>query len=57
MIDIFRCPVGMHSFILSIPEAIIKRAPGYKDAGANGVFIAEPTAGIMNPKMLAGLIL
>ncbi len=33
-------------------EWLIKRARGYKDAGAAGVFIAEPTAGLMNPKML-----
>ncbi|MBR3125231.1 MAG: uroporphyrinogen decarboxylase family protein [Mogibacterium sp.] len=45
-------PELMHELLEKSTEWLIKRAQGYKDAGANGVFIAEPTAGIMNPKML-----
>lgn len=33
-------------------EWLVKRAQAYKDAGANGIFVAEPTAGLLNPKML-----
>ena len=31
---------------------LIARAQSYKDAGANGVFVAEPTAGLLSPAML-----
>ena len=33
-------------------EWLIKRAQGYKNAGANGVLIAEPTAGLLKPSVL-----
>lgn len=45
-------PELVHELLEKSTEWLIKRAQGYKDAGANGVFIAEPTAGIMNPDML-----
>jgi len=45
-------PELMHELLEKSTEWLIKRAQGYKDAGAQGVFIAEPTAGIMNPQML-----
>ena len=45
-------PELMHELLEKATEWLIKRAQGYKDAGANGIFIAEPTAGIMNPEML-----
>ena len=31
-------------------EFLIARAKAYKEAGANGVFLAEPTAGLLSPK-------
>lgn len=45
-------PELMHELLEKATGWLIKRAQGYKDAGAQGVFIAEPTAGIMNPDML-----
>ena len=42
-------PELMHELLEKATGWLIKRAQGYKDAGAQGVFIAEPTAGIMNP--------
>lgn len=45
-------PELVHELLEKSTEWLIKRAQGYKNAGANGVFIAEPTAGIMNPDML-----
>lgn len=31
-------------------EFLIERAKGYKAAGASGIFLAEPTAGLLSPK-------
>ena len=31
-------------------EFLIARAKAYKEAGANGIFLAEPTAGLLSPK-------
>ena len=45
-------PELVHELLEKATEWLIKRAQGYKDAGAQGVFVAEPTAGIMNPEML-----
>ena len=43
---------SMHLLLDKATEWLIKRAQGYKDAGASGVFIAEPTAGLLKPSML-----
>ena len=43
---------SMHILLEKATEWLIKRAQGYKDAGASGVFIAEPTAGLLKPSML-----
>ena len=45
-------PELMHELLEKCTEWLIKRAQGYKDIGAQGVFVAEPTAGIMKPEML-----
>lgn len=36
-------------------DFLIARAKDYKEKGANGVFIAEPTAGLLSPDMLDNL--
>lgn len=43
---------AMHVLLEKCTDWLIKRAQAYKDAGANGVFVAEPTAGLLSPKML-----
>ncbi len=43
---------SMHILLEKATEWLIKRAQGYKDAGASGILIAEPTAGLMRPRML-----
>ncbi len=52
MIMVVQEPEAMHALLEKATDWLIKRCQAYKDAGANGVFMAEPTAGIMNPKML-----
>lgn len=52
MMKVVHEPEMMHELLEKCTEWLIKRAQGYKDAGACGVFMAEPTAGIMNPAML-----
>jgi uroporphyrinogen decarboxylase len=43
---------AMHVLLEKCTDWLIKRAQSYKDAGASGVFMAEPTAGLLSPKML-----
>lgn len=45
-------PESMLLLIQKCTDWLIMRAKEYKNAGANGIFIAEPTAGLLNPKML-----
>lgn len=52
MMKVVHEPEMMHELLEKCTEWLIKRAQAFKDAGAQGVFIAEPTAGIMNPEML-----
>lgn len=40
----------LHMLLEKCTEWLIKRARDYKEAGANGVLIAEPTAGLISPK-------
>ena len=40
----------LHALLETCTEWLIQRAAAYKTAGANGVFIAEPTAGLLSPK-------
>jgi len=43
-------PAAMEMLLEKATEFLIKRAKAYKDAGANGIFLAEPTAGLLSPK-------
>lgn len=43
----------MHELAAKATAFLIERAKAYKEAGANGIFLAEPTAGILSPKMAA----
>ena len=43
----------MHQLMEKATEFLIERAKAYKEIGANGIFLAEPTAGILSPKMAA----
>lgn len=43
----------MHALVEKATEFLIARAKAYKEAGANGILLAEPTAGILSPKMAA----
>ena len=45
-------PKAMHMLLEKCTDFLIKRALAYKEAGANGVFLAEPTAGLLSPRML-----
>lgn len=40
----------LHKLIEKCNKWLICRAQEYKEAGANGIFIAEPTAGLLSPK-------
>jgi len=41
---------SLHKLIEKCNQWLINRAREYKKAGANGIFIAEPTAGLLSPK-------
>ena len=43
-------PDTIHLLLDKATEFLIARAKAYKEAGANGIFLAEPTAGLLSPK-------
>ncbi len=45
-------PEAMKELLEKCTEFLINRALEYKKAGANGIFLAEPTAGLLSPKQL-----
>ncbi|MGM9571563.1 MAG: uroporphyrinogen decarboxylase family protein [bacterium] len=45
-------PEALHQLLAKATEFLIARAKAYKAAGANGIFVAEPTAGLLSPKQL-----
>lgn len=45
-------PEDMKVLLDKTTEFLIARAGEYKAAGANGIFIAEPTAGLLSPELL-----
>lgn len=56
LLDINKCLVmtlkekdSLHILLEKCTNWLIERALTYKNAGANGVFIAEPTAGLLSP--------
>lgn len=57
LLDINKCMLmtlknkeSLHQLLEKCNDWLIARAKEYKDAGANGIFIAEPTAGLLSPK-------
>ena len=57
LLDINQCMLmtlkdkdSLHCLLEKCTEWLIKRALDYKEAGANGILIAEPTAGLISPK-------
>lgn len=47
-----RNPAAMEVLLEKTTEFLINRARAFKQAGANGIFIAEPTAGLLSPEGL-----
>lgn len=45
-------PETMKLLLDKCTEFLIARAKVYKEAGANGIFLAEPTAGLLSPKQI-----
>ncbi len=45
-------PEAMHKLLEKATQFLIARAKEYKAAGANGIFVAEPTAGLLAPEQL-----
>lgn len=43
-------PDSMKLLLEKATDFLIERAKAYKAAGANGIFLAEPTAGLLSPK-------
>lgn len=41
----------MNRLLEKTTDFLLQRAKSFKEAGANGVFIAEPTAGLLSPEM------
>ena len=41
---------ALHKLLEKCTEWLISRAVDYRNAGANGIFIAEPTAGLLSPR-------
>lgn len=46
-------PAMIHTLLEKSTAFLIERAKAYKEAGANGIFLAEPTAGMLSPKQAA----
>lgn len=43
----------VHTVLEKATDFLIRRAQAYKDAGANGVLLAEPTPGLLSPQQAA----
>ena len=46
-------PEIVHTVLEKATDFLIRRAQAYKDAGANGILLAEPTAGLLAPAQAA----
>jgi uroporphyrinogen decarboxylase len=51
MIDCYDDPDMVHTVLEKATEFLIKYAKAYKEAGANGVVMAEPVAGLLSPAL------
>ena len=52
MLQCYEEPDMVHKVLRKSTDFIIKYATAYKDAGANGVMIAEPLAGLLSPQLV-----
>jgi uroporphyrinogen decarboxylase len=52
MIQCYEDPEMVHITLEKVTEFLISYINAYKEAGAHGVAIAEPLAGILNPKLI-----
>lgn len=53
MIHCIESPEMVHETLSKTTEFIINYIKGFKEAGANGVVLAEPAAGLLSPKLIA----
>ena len=51
MIDCYDDPDMVHTVLEKATEFLINYAKAYKDAGANGVMMAEPVSGLLSPAL------
>jgi uroporphyrinogen decarboxylase len=51
MIDCYEDPDMVHLVIEKATEFLCEYAKAYKDAGANGIVIAEPVSGLLSPSL------
>ena len=51
MIDCYDDPDMVHTVLEKATEFLIKYAKAYKEAGANGIMMAEPVAGLLSPAL------
>lgn len=52
LMNTIHAPALMHAVLEKATQHLINRALAYKEAGANGVLLAEPTAGLLSPEVL-----
>ena len=53
MMDCYDEPEKVHTVLEKVTEFLINYARAFRDAGANGIMIAEPVAGLLSPALEA----
>ena len=53
MIDCYDDPDMVHLVLEKVTDFLIEYAKAYKDAGANGIVVAEPVSGLLSPTLEA----
>ena len=51
MMDCYDDPDMVHTVLEKVTEFLIEYAKAYKEAGANGIVMAEPVAGLLSPSL------
>ena len=51
MMDCYDEPEKVHTVLEKVTEFLINYAKAFRDAGANGIMIAEPVAGLLSPAL------
>lgn len=54
MVDTIERPALMHALLAKATDFLVAYARAFKAAGADGVIVAEPMAGLISPEALAG---